>query len=532
MNEETIALIGQAMDGTISEQDFARLQEILRTDPKALAHYCQQSEIHGRLTWELNGSEIDHSLIQPKPKTWLRPVLIPTAAAITVGIFTYALTRPPQDQDADQSNSIADAFPAEEMNIARVTNSLDAVWSSGDTPIGTWLKPGVMTLEAGKAEITFDSGARVLLEGPASIENLTPHHAKLLNGKGVVHIPNSANGFALETPSNTFYDPDCAFALAVDKDTTEVHVLEGTLDTNLKNNLAATTTLSKDQSLRFNSKENLPVQSLTLDATNIKDELPQLTEGKAAEFVHWSFDSVDNETFPETGTHPYNRFAAVVAHDKSAGKGGYGIHSINGKFGRAIRLYGDGSYLTTQFPGISGTKERTVACWVRIPRNNKNKHAYSILSWGTPNKKSGEKWQIAWNTANDGGIRGALRTEFGRGSVSGTKVICDATWHHIVSVFRPNDSNNVASQVLHYVDGKLDTTSWARNAKINTDISDKNAHLAYIGKRLESGDQFSTFSGSIDELYIFPAALTPRQITRLYKKNEPPSNLIAPLAAR
>ncbi len=529
MTPDTIQLIGQAMDGTISNQDFMQLQQLLRSDPKALAFYCQQSEIHGRLTWELNSVEPDAQIMQPK-KSVFKPILVPLAAALTVGIFTYAIMRPEQEDPITSTPSMADAFP-EEMNIARITNSVDAVWENADQPIGSWLKAGTLTLNSGKAEITFDSGARVLLEGPATIDNLSSHHAKLLRGKSVVHIPNSASGFSLETPSNTFFDPNCSFALAVDDSATEVFVLKGSLDTSPRDNMAATTTLAESQSLRFNSTENLPLQSLQIDVASLNKELPELTEGKAAEFVHWSFDSVDNDTFAETGTHPYDRFAAVTASEE-AGKGGYGIHSINGKFGRAIRLYGDGSYLSTQFPGVSGTKERTVACWVRVPRNNKDKHAYSILSWGTPNKGNGEKWQIGWNTANDGGVRGALRTEFGSGSVSGSKVICDASWHHVVSVYRPNNSKNIASQILHYVDGKLDTASWAKHSKIDTDISNKNSHMAYIGKRLENGNKFSTFSGSIDELYVFPAALTPRQISRLYKKNEAPSSLITPLASK
>lgn len=528
MNTETITLIGQAMDGTITEKEFDRLQQLLRNDPKALAHYCQQSEIHGRLTWELSGAPAD-ALGQPK-KSFLRPVLIPMAAALTVGLFTYAVMRPTPVAEEGSIASIAETLGTK-SNIARITNSLDAVWEEGSRPVGSWIQPDTLNLVSGKAEVTFDSGARVLLEGPASLQTNSAHHAKLLAGRGIVHIPDSASGFYLETPVNTFNNPNCSFALSVDDTTTEVHVLEGSLDTMPKNSTTESTTLAANQSLRFDSNEALPMQSLMMDVSQLKKELPELTEGKAAEFVHWSFDSVDNDTFAETGTHPYDRFAAVTKVEE-ASPGGYGIHSINGKFGRAIRLYGDGSYLSTQFPGISGTKERTVACWVRIPRKIKDKHAYSILSWGTTKKGSGEKWQIGWNTGNYGGIRGALRTEFGFGSVSGSKVICDASWHHVVSVYRPNDSKNVASQVLHYVDGKLDSASAFKNSKINTDISNKESHLAYIGKRLEKDDKFATFSGSIDELYVFPAALTPSQISRLYKNNEAPSNFITPLAQR
>lgn len=527
MNTETINLIGQAIDGTITEKEFDRLQQLLRNDPKALAHYCQQSEIHGRLTWELSGAPADALGI--RKKSILRPVLVPVAAALTVGLFTYAIMRPTPVAEEESIASIADALGTK-SNVARVTNSLDAVWEDGSHPVGSWIQPDTLTLVSGKAEVTFDSGARILLEGPATLETHSAHHAKLLAGNGVVHIPDSASGFYMETPANTFNNPNCSFALAVDQGTTEVHVLEGSLDTSPKNSTDAATVLAANQSLRFDSNEALPMQSLMIDVSLLKKELPQLTEGKAAEFVHWSFDSFDGETFPETGTHPHNRFPAVANKIKE-GKGTYGIQSVKGKFGRAIRLFGDGSYLQTQFPGISGAKERTVACWVRVPKNNQDKHAYSIVSWGTPRGETGKKWQISWN-ASPFGTRGALRTEFGGGHVSGSQPICDSKWHHVVSVYRPNGTDDVSSQILHYIDGKLDIASHTRDKAIDTQLEQNDSHLAYIGRRLEENSNFSSFQGSIDEMYVFPAALTPQQIGRLYRDNQTPSNFITPLAAR
>lgn len=540
MNQETMQLIDAALDGSISPKDFDKLQNILRQDSAALTYYCEQADIHGRMQWELTASATTGQTENIIP-FHRRISLQATAAAAVIaiaGISFYALRQqsPPAsgiatDGSPGDQHDAGQALPQNpESSLARITNTLDARWQDDSLQTGSWLKPGPIRLLSGKAEITFDSGARVMLHGPAELDNLTPHLARLIHGKGVVHIPGQAEGFRLETPTSAFTDPECSFALAVDDEATEIHVIKGSIEASLYQNTAASSTLAANEARRLTSDSVLPSDTLRYTAASFRFELPIASNLQEAEFLRWTFDSMELDTFPENGNHEHARFPAKIEH-LSNPSGDAQAQTIKGKFGRAIRFDGRGSYLSTEFPGIHGASERTIACWVRIPKDAKSKNAYSIFSWGEPRSQIGTKWQISWNNGYGAqGLIGALRTEFGGGHVTGSTDLRDGRWHHIASVYLGGASRDVSSQILHYVDGKLEATSSFKQQSINTRSSSNQTQYAFIGKRLEDDSGINSFHGDIDEIHVFPAALTPAQIEDLHLRNQTPKTLIKALA--
>lgn len=548
MKPDITQLIGETLDKTISAEDFASLQDHLRHDPDALRDYCEQSEIYGRLTWELKvkPETVAHITAQsttiPARSIWQSPrMLIVGATAIAAAITltavywilqtanptasTLVVTASPHDP-----SKISDVTTAPGLSLARITNMQEAHWQDKALNIGSWLTSGTIHLLSGQAEITFDSGARVVLQGPAKLECLTPRFASLIQGKGVVHIPKQAEGFLMKTPFNTFSNQSCSFALAVDDEGAEIHVFKGHIKAAPRNNSSLAQTLNASQSLRLNQSSLLASNTLRYTSTAFQQEIPISKHSPEATFLRWSFDSMTLDTFPETGHHERAHYPAKV-QQLSRISGEAQAQSIKGKFGRALRFNGQGSYLSTQFPGISGTSERTVACWVRIPKNSQPQHAYSIFSWGEPQSHTGTKWQIAWNRGTDNtGTYGAIRTEFGGGFVIGSTNLRDGRWHHITSVYLGELDGDVATQVLHYIDGKLESATASKHQKINTRTSNLKNSLAYIGRRLENDEFFTSFKGDIDELHVFPAALTPHQIQALYRHNQTPQNLVPSLA--
>ncbi len=111
---------------------------------------------------------------------------------------------------------------------AELVSSRSAVWAPahrGD---------GIFELRSGLAEIRFRSGARVILEGPATLEALTPMRARLHSGRLVAHVPESAHGFKLETATAEVVDLGTEFGIAVtDADHAEVQVFAGRVETGL-----------------------------------------------------------------------------------------------------------------------------------------------------------------------------------------------------------------------------------------------------------------------------------------------------------
>ena len=547
MTKEQMNLIDAAVAGNVNKDDFARLQNLLREDSVAMKHYCEQSEIHGCLEWELSQkSATTTPLVHPQKVRKRRPkVLLLTGLAAGLVLFLSLLILGVNDSPSSSNTASQDVVPpspnrsqtltnsptaelyqaAPHATLARITNTQSALWKKEQLILGTWLKAGTYELQAGSAEITFASGARVVLQAPAIMEAISPHLARLTRGQGVVHIPTQARGFRLETPTNKFSDDDCSFALAVEANATEVHVIKGTVLTDQEQRLA------ENQSARLydgSSQQESPRVSLR----SLNRELP-ITEGfSETQYLRWSFDSNNLGSFPENGNHPDQDYPAQIIKTHPTAPEAEAT-TISGKFNRALRLNGKGSALSTGFSGISGTDERTICAWVRLPKlTHRSFHGYSIICWGDASRKDGKKWQIACNSLlPNEGVLGALRTEFGGGYVIGTTDLRDDQWHHIASVYMGGDGN-VADQVLHYIDGKLEAVSGSKHININTQNTSSETSLTYIGKRLEHTELPETFTGDIDELYVFPSALSPAQIEDLRLHNRPPRQVIRSLVSR
>ncbi len=536
MNPNTIKLIGQALDQTIEPQEFEELQKILKTDPEAFENYCLQAEMHGRLMSELKAKIADVG--KPKVIPFYRKSVAKVAAIAAVlvlsGVSIYRVVSDdaprsvtPIAQDKPEEDKVRDV--ADKTNfVARITNAEKAVWGSPDIGVGSWLRPGSLKLLSGKAEITYDSGARVVLSGPAEINSLSAHLAKLTTGKAVVHIPNQAAGFSLETPTSTFSDQACSFALSVENDSTDIHVFKGSVEAASSSDLAAVKMLAVNEAFSFTDKSQLLIEATKFDSDNFRQELVVNSDTEKFDYFKWSFDSLADNAFPESGSKPFTGNSAIIKQLKRM-PGEASAQSIPGPFGRAIRFEGKGSYLSTPAPDIIGASERTVAFWVRVPKNVTKKESYAFYAWGEPRSRSGTKWQIAWNTRNDNtGTLGAIRTEFGGGYVVGSTDLRDGKWHHITSVYlgQGDGEADVTNQVRHYVDGKLEHVSASKHRSIYTKVNEASGQLAYIGRRLEDDNFFHSLRADMDEIYLFPAALTPAQIETLYLANKVPQNLI------
>lgn len=538
MTRETMEGIDALLDGTISREEFAKLQDVLRDDRTAFEHYCRQSELHGRLEWEFGDPQRQFftvsepetasvAIAQSRPGPWMW-----VAAAASIVVMTGLLVLQIRSNDPGPPSGAGVAAPVlsvmPETSVARLTKSQASQWDRGEFSEGAWLSPGPLRLLAGSAELTFDSGARIILQAPAEMELVDAHHGRLVRGKATVHIPSQASGFELETPSTSFSDQDSSFSLAVDADgETEVHVLRGLVEATPRANRELARVLSGNEALRMTDSIFLARHQIRYASGEFDPELPPSLRAAPGRFLRWTFDTVESGRVSETGMHRGTPFPAQVL-----ARPGTSEHAsaelVDGKFGKAVYFNGRGAFLSSGFPGIAGSAARTVSFWVRIPPDTRDGQAYAMVAWGSPQSQLGGKWQIAWNRDVVGpGVKGAIRTEFGGGYVIGTTDLRDGRWHHIAAVYLGGSSEDVAGQIRHYVDGRLEPVSAFKSQKINTRLTDPSSRPTYIGRRLEDDWKGVGFKGAIDELFVFPAALTPVQIEQLYLENTPPRTFVS-----
>ncbi len=233
----------------LSEPENRRFNELLRHDDRARSFLLAYGSIHARLSWEYGPTPADKPLAQfsraedearrPPPNcsnqeqsgfnwlAWLsqrRPSLVRlgwafAALILVLGVLLMTSLRPSQ--------------PAP---LAVLTRCLGA--QTGDSRAirpSQALGPGRLSLEAGTVEVTIQNGARILLEGPATLELLTPLRAYLQAGRAVVHVPAAATGFVLETRDANVLDVGTEFGVKVGPERgTEVQVYQGSVFTSAK----------------------------------------------------------------------------------------------------------------------------------------------------------------------------------------------------------------------------------------------------------------------------------------------------------
>jgi hypothetical protein len=153
------------------------------------------------------------------------------AAVLAVAIWPngdeLAPNPDPLQIDVTQNNGT----PVGEAIIATLTRAADAVWAAGATALqpGDQLSVGdQVVLASGRAKVTFECGAEVVLEGPCDFEIQSQMLGLLKSGKLTADVPRRAFGFAILSPGVDFVDLGTSFGVNVDGDgRTELHVFEG-----------------------------------------------------------------------------------------------------------------------------------------------------------------------------------------------------------------------------------------------------------------------------------------------------------------
>lgn len=182
---------------------------------------------------------------------------------------------------------------------------------------------------------------------------------------------------------------------------------------------------------------------------------------------------------------------------------------LGGILGGALEFDGSNDYIATDYTGVGGSHSRTVAFWVK----STSTLDHGIVAWGS--NSSGEKWHIFLNPEGEPGTRGGIRTDADGGYVIGSTNLADDSWHHVASVFEEDGSPDV-TDVLHYVDGVLETSSASSSQAVNT-INDAEAWDVTIArKKVGIQEQyFMHFEGFVDDVRIYNIALNSEEVAVL-----------------
>lgn len=208
----------------LTDEQHARLQELLRTSDEARRFYARYLHLHATLQWSgvgdslpLAGSRIppaESAIPQARSRARLRAVvLLALAASLLLGVWIFLRPSDP--------------------SIATLESAKSCKWDEGTLPtqVGASLTPGRLRLAEGLAKITFRSGAEVTLEAPADLELVSARACVLHAGRLIARVPPPAIGFIVETPTAKLEDLGTEFGVHVrDAHTADVEVFSGIVD--------------------------------------------------------------------------------------------------------------------------------------------------------------------------------------------------------------------------------------------------------------------------------------------------------------
>ncbi|MEN1680844.1 MAG: lectin-like protein [Planctomycetota bacterium] len=236
-DSEVLELARGLCEQSITEEERARLEVLLTTHPELRCDYLRYVGVHADLNWRYraNASEaassghLSESATPSSGRGQLgKGLMLFLAIAASVALFAAAVPfGSPSQPAADETGDQRPAY------VATLTGATHAVWvgEGQAVNVGQRVETGLLKISEGEAELVFDSGARVLIAGPATLKIETPLSLFLKRGRVAAHMPPSAIGFEIRTPMSKLVDMGTEFGVQVDDSgQTEVMVFRGQVD--------------------------------------------------------------------------------------------------------------------------------------------------------------------------------------------------------------------------------------------------------------------------------------------------------------
>ncbi len=548
-------VVAAVCHGSASDEQARALNELLRSHPAARDEYILRVELHSWLASEpdLFASALGgfHEPVAPsegarasarfnvhqsegqensgrrpvgelKRRERRAPVARVAAAVLALAACVALLAAGWWGLQVSRQNN---RHGATSRAVAMLNRVVDAQWSAREkTPrLGAPLEPGWLRLDSGLAQIVFYSGARVVIEGPAALQIISPGEAVCRSGRLTAEVPPQARGFRIVTPQMNVTDLGTVFGLEVKDRQTELHVFKGSVEfqpaaASVKQNLreGAGAVMDHSRSPKFITANPAGFASLfDLQAKSVAAEVLRHEQWRATSsqldedpslLLHFDFEQADS---PDWRLHNASARKDFVPDATIVG-----CQWTEGRWPdkHALGFRGVSDRVRLSAPGEFGAL--TLAAWVRVQGLDRQINSL-FMSDGF------EAGTVHWSIRQDGVL--ALTAI---GSESGRYQICHSApvltldqfglWVHLAVVI-----DGRAKQVVHYLNG-VPVSENVLNIKPPFRIG-----VAELGnwnaKGFPENDPFMirNFSGAMDEFCLFSRALNAGEIRALHSAGKP-----------
>jgi len=289
--EQVLNRLLNSRNDEIPAADFEAFQQILASHPEAIQEYFDYLDVDlgiqshlAEYLQTLEGTASGETIPEPEVavaaavgnRSPLINYLVVAAASLLLVLMLEWMTSGDFLWDPTPEQITEQPVP-KPAYVATLTRSTDCVWGGKSLPqfAGQRLLSENLILEQGVAEFRFDTGVRLIIEGPTKIDLVTACCAKLDYGKMVLHGYEPSPEFSLITPLLTFHDIGTEYGAEIHKDgEVELHVFEGAVrvDPNQKNDqFAESLIIEAGQARHLNDKISDDIQ---LQPEIFKREVP------------------------------------------------------------------------------------------------------------------------------------------------------------------------------------------------------------------------------------------------------------------
>ena len=231
-------LLNAYFDQHIGEEELSELEAILLQSSRARQILNERAEQHGLLReWALRENGLDIASIAPAGFRRRRLVGWTVAALAACVALLLALRQHGQNPGTGSEKEMAldSPSPPERIfnEVALLAEQIDVEWTPGSQAFetGSVLQKGPFSIEKGLVRLDFFSGAKVYLEGPATLELVSPDLARLASGKLTAQVPPPAHGFTILSEAMRVVDRGTEFGMNIEKDGKyQIHVFDGEVE--------------------------------------------------------------------------------------------------------------------------------------------------------------------------------------------------------------------------------------------------------------------------------------------------------------
>lgn len=520
--------------GSASDEQMRALNELLRNDSAARDEYILRLELHSRLASDPDLFALGNEGKGASPENLLplrtarRPRGVTWAMALAACVALLAA-----GWWVAQVSLSSGRKGATSKAVAMLERVVDVEWNQRDEipRLGAPLEPGWLRLKSGLAQIVFYSGARVVIEGPAELQLISPDEAVCASGRLVAEVPPQAKGFRVRTPLMNVTDLGTVFGVEVKQRQTELHVFKGRVEFQSPSGATKRSLIEGQGAIADEAGRQRLISANPAGFAPLFDLQNKSSEAEVLRHEQWRAASsrLDEDPsllvhfdFEQTDLADWRLPNASKRKDAAPDATIVGCQWTEGRWPdkRALEFRGVSDRVRLSVPGEF--ESLTLAAWVRVQGLDRQFNSI-FMSDGF------EAGTLHWLIRKDG-VLGLTVINFGPGDVqivaSPSVLALDqfGIWVHLAVVL-----DGDGKRVTHYVNGVL---VGEKTLKINrlfrigaTELGNWNAS----GAPDNDPSLIRNFSGAMDEFCLFSRALNAGEIRALHSAGKPQPDPVAVL---